>query len=323
MEECRNFQAFSQGEGAHVEDEVLWRADGTSFPAEYWSYPVRRGGQFSGTVVTFVDITERKRAEEALRQSEERLRLALDAGGMGTWDRDIRTDEVVWSDNLEAIFGLPTGSFDGTREGFLRLIHPADRKLVERAIDRSIEEQSGFKVEYRIARQDGSIGWMAGRGRVFTDGNGRPARVIGIDIDITVRKRADAALRGANDELERANSSLVEEIAERQRAERALRESEEKFRQIAENLGEVVWMSDPSTSQMLYINPSCEKIWGCTCQSLYEQPRSFLQAIHPEDRPRILAALSDVESQGRLDEEYRIARPDGSVSWVWARVPDP
>jgi PAS domain S-box-containing protein len=202
LEECRIYRAFRIGEGVHVDDEVLWRADGTSFPAEYWSYPVRQGENVVGAVVTFVDITARKRSEEALRQSEQRLRLALEAGSMGTWDWDIRTDEMIWSDNLEAIFGLPPGSFDGTFECFRRLIHPADRDLVEGAIASSIEQRSGHEVEFRSARADGSIGWLSGKGRVVTDGAGEPVRIIGISMDITDQKRAAEEIFILNAELE-------------------------------------------------------------------------------------------------------------------------
>jgi PAS domain S-box-containing protein len=201
LEECRIYRAFRIGEGVHVDDEVLWRADGTSFPAEYWSYPVRQGENVVGAVVTFVDITARKRSEEALRQSEQRLRLALEAGSMGTWDWDIRTDELIWSDNLEAIFGLPPGSFDGTFECFRRLIHPADRDLVEGAIASSIEQRSGHEVEFRSARADGSIGWLSGKGRVVTDGAGEPVRIIGISMDITDQKRAAEEIFILNAEL--------------------------------------------------------------------------------------------------------------------------
>ena len=121
---------------------------------------------------------------------------------MGTWDWDIRTNEVVWSDNLEAILGLPVGGFDGTFEGFRRLIHPDDREFMARAIERSIEERSDHEVEFRIARPAGSVGWMLGKGRVFTNGDGRPARMIGVGMDITVRKRAEGEIFVLNAELE-------------------------------------------------------------------------------------------------------------------------
>ncbi len=221
-------------------------------------------------------------------------------------------------------------TFEQTRGwGWELVLHPDD---LQDCLDRwthALRTGECYEIEHRFKRAaDGADRWHLGRAEPMRDEAGAIVQWVGTSTDIDDQKRAEAALWRAHDELEkrvrertaeleRANSSLVEEIAERQRAERALRESEEKFRQIAENLGEVVWMSNPATSQLLYINPSYEKIWGCTCQSLYEQPLSFLQAIHPEDRPRILAALPDVEFKGRFDEELRIARPDGSVSWVW------
>jgi len=79
VEVCRIYQAFREGKGLHADDEVLWRADGTCFPAEYWSYPQMVGGEVYGAVVTFIDITERKRMEEILRASEEKLRLTFES----------------------------------------------------------------------------------------------------------------------------------------------------------------------------------------------------------------------------------------------------
>ena len=135
-EACRILQAFRKGEGAHVEDEVMWRADGTSFPVEYWSYPMRRGEQVVGAVVTFVDITERRRAEEAQHEGKERLRLALDAGRMGIWDWNILTDEVTWTRRMEEIQGIDPGAFEGTYAAFLDGIHPEDREGVAQAVAR-------------------------------------------------------------------------------------------------------------------------------------------------------------------------------------------
>ena len=77
------------------------------------------------------------------------------------------------------------------------------------------------------------------------------------------------------------------DVTDRLRAEKVLAESEERFRQLAENINEVFWMTDPQTTQLLYISPAYERVWGRSCQSLYENPRSFLDAVHPDDRERV------------------------------------
>jgi len=100
-------------------------------------------------------------------------------------------------------------------------------------------------------------------------------------------------------------------------AEAALRSSEERFRQMAETIGEVFWMTDPATSQMLYISPAFETVWGRSCQSLYDAPQSFMEAIHPEDRSRVIATMGDKLRIGQFDMEYRVIQPDGSARWVW------
>jgi PAS domain S-box-containing protein len=99
-----------------------------------------------------------------------------------------------------------------------------------------------------------------------------------------------------------------------------LRQSEERFRQLAENIREVFWLSDPEKNQILYISPGYEQIWGRSCESLYSFPRSWLDSIHPDDRERVLVAALTKQVDGQYDVQYRIVRPDGLVRWIRDRA---
>ena len=114
--------------------------------------------------------------------------------------------------------------------------------------------------------------------------------------------------------------SLALESGERRQAEAALRASEERFRQLAENIQEVFWMIDPTSNHLLYISPAYEKVWGRTCASLYESPRTWVDAIHSDDRERITSAAATKHARGDYDETYRIQRPDGAVRWIHDRA---
>jgi PAS domain S-box-containing protein len=107
---------------------------------------------------------------------------------------------------------------------------------------------------------------------------------------------------------------------ERNASEMALRESEERFRQVAENIQDVFWLTDPAKGRMAYVSPAYEKIWGRSCAEIYASPKSWLEAIHPDDRARILEAATTKQDAGLYDEEYRIIRPDGSLRWIRDRA---
>jgi two-component system cell cycle sensor histidine kinase/response regulator CckA len=104
-----------------------------------------------------------------------------------------------------------------------------------------------------------------------------------------------------------------------EQAERILRESEERFRQLAENINEVFWLTDPARKEFLYVSPAYESIWGRTCKSLFERPDSFFDAIHPDDRSQVLDTLR-ADNGVRYQLEYRIVRPDGAVRWIRDRA---
>jgi PAS domain S-box-containing protein len=136
-------------------------------------------------------------AEEALRRNEESLRLALEAGEMGSFEWNVQTGEIRWSDNLEAIHGLPTGTFVGTFESFQTLIHAEDRPGVLEQIRCCVETGAEYEAEFRSSAHGGPAHWIMGKGKVFADSEGRPSRMMGVCMDITRRKHAEEAIREA------------------------------------------------------------------------------------------------------------------------------
>lgn len=142
------------------------------------------------------DEAEARRREAAFEapDREQHLRLAMEAGQVGTWEWAVNTNEVAWSTGLEAIHGLNPGEFPGTLEGFKADIHPDDMDLVQDAITRTVQEGHDHHVEYRILLPDGSLRWVEGRGRLFRDIDGNPVRVMGVCTDVTTRKMVEQAL---------------------------------------------------------------------------------------------------------------------------------
>lgn len=114
-------------------------------------------------------------------------------------------------------------------------------------------------------------------------------------------------------------SSAIRDIGQRKRAEEALREREEKFHQIADNIQEIFWMVDATSMRAIYVNPAFEQITGRTCASLQAEPLSYREIIHADDRDRVLGSLNDAQGSGEFDETFRITRPDGSIRWVAAQ----
>lgn len=170
-------------------------------------------GQFA---VIFTDITERKRQEQSLCETEERLALAASSAQVGMFDWDVSTDVTVWTPQHEAIFGYPvtteTTAVHSYRD-WIERVHPDDRPLAEARVHKCLTEQTRYEVEYRIILPDGSVRWIAGQGQAHYDDAGKPTRMLGTVMDITARKAAEEEIARAKQAAEAASRAKSEFLA--------------------------------------------------------------------------------------------------------------
>ena len=213
LAECPQHAAYSQGLQAFVDDEVLWRKDGSCFPAEYTARPLIKDGEVTGAIITFRDISERRAAEAAVHESRERLDFVLRAAEVGVWEWEMAADVVHWDETVAALYGLPSDVSEGPWSTFDVHIHPEDLDLVEASAARAIESGAPYAVEFRVTHQDGTTSYLAERGRVRRDDAGAPVTLSGVTWNVTERRTAEEALRRAKDMTEAANRDLEVAIA--------------------------------------------------------------------------------------------------------------
>ena len=232
---------------------------------------------------TATDIDTGRLAEDLLRRTQSSLALAMRGGRMGWWTRDLETEVVTWSPELEELFGLPPGSFEGKETHFLDRVLPEDRPRVSAAVAGALENGTDYAVEFRFRHADGSIRWMDGRGRPTNEGD--HVVLYGIGIDITTRKEADEAIRAREERL-----------------------------RLAAEAGEFGLYDYDLENGGSYWSAELHRILGTT-----EAMAAADAPIHPDDRDATLelfAAAQSPLSDGSFDHEYRMLRPDGTVRWV-------
>ena len=242
-------------------------------------------------VTSMEDITTRLKAEQDLINSNERFTELAENITDIFWVSEPGTRNPIYiSAAFEKITGLTVDQVSQLPDGYLDILHLDDRAVLEKA---RLDEENGKKtdIQYRIIRPDGSVRWIRDKGAPIFDKMGKVVRVVGIASDIT----------------------------EQVEAERRINESELRFRQIAENIGEVFWMSDNRDKKLLYISPAFEAIWGIQSEHVYADSNVFFSSIHPGDR-QIMLDAEERQMRGEFTElEYRIIRPDGTMRWIHDR----
>ncbi|BAZ49717.1 multi-sensor signal transduction histidine kinase [Nostoc sp. NIES-4103] len=204
---CAKLQALSDGESIPVlmitalydqaSVEQAFAVGASDFIAKpiHWpvlSQRVRRLLTANRTMQKLRQQTEQAQLQEA------QLRMALSAAHMGIWNWDLQTNKITYSDNLEALYGLEKGTFDGTYKAFINCIHLQERNLVNCLIQQAIQEGTDYDIEFRVVLADGSIRWLASKGVMFHDASGVAVRISGVDMDITKGKQAHAELQRQN-----------------------------------------------------------------------------------------------------------------------------
>ena len=238
-----------------------------------------------------VDISERKRIETELINNRNRLHQAMEAAHAGAWEWDLKTDEVIWSDEIWSLYGLERVDQKPTFQLWSDTIHPDDRESAIQSISRAARNETELSVEFRVLYSDGSVHWLMSRGKPLFDNNGSATHYIGTIIDITERKKM---------ELELIESKL-------------------RYSYALDAAQSGIWEWNVKTDELSW----SEQVWGLyglKVNSLPLNNQLCVDTIYPDDREMVSWIIRDAVSNGiAASLEYRTCHPDGSVHWLTSR----
>jgi PAS domain S-box-containing protein len=252
---------------------------------------------------TIEDITENKRAEERVRQSEKQLAEAQHLAHVGSWNWDLEKNLVTWSEEYYRIMGVEREQFDPNFDSVLDLCaSPDDRELLKTAVSQIRENHNPFSIEYRVRRPDGEICTIDARGYVLTDKEDNPIRMFGTAQDVTERVKAEA---------------------EEARLQAELRQQTERVATIVATVPGVVFEAwgQPGESKADFVSEYVEPMLGYSVSEWLSTPRFWLSVVHPDDRDRVASEAAFQFHDSKNGEiEFRWVGKDGRIVWVRAHT---
>jgi PAS domain S-box-containing protein len=289
-----DWQAAMQQGKSYVGTGRYLHEDGTIVWWDVQTVAVRVSGRLLGHVGMVVDITVRKQAEDALRASEERLRLSLEAASQGIYDLNVQTGEALVSSGYASMLGYDPATFHETTDAWIERLHPDDRERVADYYRAYVAgEIPEYRVEFRQRTYGGDWRWVLSLGRIVErDARGEPLRMLGTHTDITERKRV----------------------------EESLRISEERFQIVARATNEAIWDWDLNTDEVEW-NQGFQDLFGYKSEDIEPSAQSWTSRLHPDDRGRVIAEIHAAIGSGKQFwcDEYRFLRADGSHAHIFDR----
>lgn len=236
------------------------------------------------------DITESKKTEEQLKRTTLQLINAQNLTQTASYEGHIESRKMTVSPNFYEIFGLRDQQVNSI-DDILPFIMENEVEPIIQNYFKAVNTHEAFNNEIKCRRPDGSEFLLINRSRLYFDENNQPSRILG----------------------------SIQDITQQRESQKALKESEEKLRHLTDNLDEVFWLRSEDDTAIKYISPAYEKIWGRSCQDLYDDPDDYLKYIHPDDLEKVKETYRRFAETGLYEMEHRLIGPDGITRWVLAR----
>ncbi len=333
---CPGIKAMATGQAHEVETQGI-RDDGTQFTVRDRAFPLLgKDGEIIGFHEIIEDITEHKQVEKALVRSEEQFRTLVSniPGVVYRCACDDAWTVNFISDNVEVVFGYPSSDFiDNRVRTFESVIHRDDTQMVRKIILDAIERKGLYDIDYRIVRADGSIRWVYEKGRGVYSDDGQVSYLDGAIFDNTERKQVEVELITHRENLENivtdrtaklkvSNEKLIQEAKERKQADKAMRDSEERYRTLTSNIpGAVYRCACDDAWSMKFVSDYMEVISGYPPSDfINNRVRTFESIIYCDDSQ--IAGQTAFDAMKRKEPyeiEYRIINADGMIRWVYEK----
>lgn len=243
----------------------------------------------------YVDITDRKLAEEKIRELNERISTATHASRIGIWDWDVKNNVLEWDDEMHRLYGIQNREFIGEYESWLNGLHPDDLEYCQNEMQRALLGEKEYDIEFRIVWRDGTVRNAKAKGEVFRNKSGEPVRMVGINYDITEQKKKDEKIR----------------------------QKDQEFRKLSANVPDLLFQFTRKPDGTYFVPIASEgirNIFGCEPEDVINDFSPIARVIHPDDSERVIRDIEySAEHMTYFTCEFRVQIPGREIQWIYSK----